>query len=366
MRHAVPTQLVGSGLGWAPVPHQVRTMLHRCFVTRLNGAITLLVCAGGGLGAYYLVRFAIFDAVFVASNPESCHVAKGACWATVSEHARLIFLGLYPREDQWRAVCSILLTCACACAAFLPVLHRAIRLVTLSVICWAGVKMLLGGAMLGLAIVPVEQWGGLPLTIYVFLSTIIVGFPAALVLSVVRTSKLKLIRASASLLVEAVRAVPLLTILFVAAVVVPIMVPNALTPAKTSRIIFALSLFYACYQSEVIRGGMRGVSQSEIEAAMALGLKSWQIQLLIVLPQAVRFTIPATVNLLIVAFKDTSLIVVVGLFDFLAAANLSISSDAWAPFFGEVYIVVACAYLLFTLSLSALGRIAELHLRVIR
>jgi general L-amino acid transport system permease protein len=175
-----------------------------------------------------------------------------------------------------------------------------------------------------------------------------------------------LIRVFCAVTIEVVRGVPLLTILFCAAVVAPLALPDVISPITINRVILAMALFYACYQAEVIRGGMRAIRATEIEGAQALGLKPVQVTALIVLPQAIRFTIPATVNLVVVAFKDTSLVVIVGLFDFLASANTAIASDAWAPFFAEIYLVVALVFLIITNGLTWLGRLAERKLAVLR
>ena len=338
----------------------------RCFNTGVNSAITLVALATMLCGVVLLLRFAVLDAVFTADSPAACRAARGACWATVYQHARVMFFGLYPRGEQWRAEFALACVVAAAAGAAWFGAGRPKRLLLVIAFGWGGFVLLMRGGLGGLTPVTVEHWGGLPLTIHVFLCSVALGFPLAIALAIGRASRLPAVRFTTFLLVELVRSVPLLTILFCAAVVAPLMVPAIFSPAKIGRVILGLALFYACLQSEVIRGGMRAVRPVEIEGAAALGLTRWQTMVLVILPQAIRFTIPATVNLLVVAFKDTSLIVVVGLFDFLAAANTSIASDAWAPFFGDVYAVVAATYLVITGGLSWFGRIAERRLAIIR
>ena len=216
--------------------------------------------------------------------------------------------------------------------------------------------ILMAGGIFGLTPVPSDRWGGLPLSLYVFLGTVLIGFPLSIGLALGRISRWPLLRLLCTTIIEAVRAVPLLTVLFCAAVVLPLLVPGWFNPAKLYRVILAMALFYACYQAEVIRGGLQGIAQGQTEAALSLGLSRAKTMMLVVLPQALRVTIPATVNLIVIALKDTSMVVVVGLFDFLASANTALASDAWAPYFGEVYIFIAVVFLAFTSILSALGR----------
>jgi general L-amino acid transport system permease protein len=322
----------------------------------------LLAVALVGLAVYALprlFRWAILDSVFLSDTPSVCRDALGACWAIISSHARVMFFGLYPFDEQWRAVCALTAVLGALVATFVvgPLRLRPIACI------WIATALVfvgfMGGGLPGLAPVSSDKWSGLPLTIFVFLGTVVLGFPVAIALALGRAGSLPAIRLFCTLVIEIVRSVPLLTILFCAAVVAPLLVPGWFNPTKTYRVILAMALFYACYQAEVVRGGLQGVPKGQSEAALSLGLTRGKTVMLVLLPQALRITIPATINLVVVALKDTSMIVVVGLFDFLASANTSISSDAWAPFFGEVYLVVAGTFLALTSALAALGRRAD-------
>jgi general L-amino acid transport system permease protein len=214
----------------------------------------------------------------------------------------------------------------------------------------------MGGGAFGLKRVPTDEWGGLPLSIFVFLGTVLLGFPLAVLLAFGRASRLPAIRVVCTAAIEIVRAMPILTILFCAAIVIPLMLPGWLNPGKLYRIIAAMAFFYACYQAEIIRGGLQGVPPGQMDAALSLGLTPLRAKLLVALPQALRYTIPATINQIVVALKDTSVLLIVGLFDFLASANTAISKDEWVRYFPELYMVVAAAFLVMTSVLAGLER----------
>ncbi len=335
----------------------------RFFATPTDAALTL---AGLLLLAWFLpaaLRWGIIDSVVVADTPAACRAAAGACWAVVAKHARIILFGLYPYDLQWRPLAALLLVVAATGVTAWLGLWRVRALAAIWAAAMGGFVILMGGGVLGLQRVPGDLWGGLPLTVYVFFGTVGLGFPLAVLLAVGRNSAaMPVIRWFCTALIESVRAVPLLTVLFCAAVVAPLVVPGFFNPAKLYRVIFSLAVFYACYQAEVIRGGFQGLPKGQFEAARALGLRPWQVMFLIVLPQALRLTLPATVNHFVVAFKDTSMVVIVGLFDFVASANTTFSKDGWQPFFREIYILIAVVYLLATGVIARLGATFERRL----
>jgi len=347
-------------------PRVIASTRRKFFRSGLNSAATIFALVVVSYVFVCAFRWAVLDGVFVADNPNTCKAAAGACWATIYHHAGIVFFGLYPKDQQWRPELGLAWIVVCLAVPLAVRIRSVLAALILLVAGWAGFLLLIRGGFGALPRVPPEQWGGLPLTIHIFLGSVVIGFPLAVLLSLGRNSKLLLIRVVCAAVIEIARGVPLLTILFCAAVVVPLMLPDFISPITLNRVILAMALFFACYEAEVIRGGMRAVRRTEIEGAQALGLKPFQTIALIVLPQAIRFTIPATVNLVVVAFKDTSLVVIVGLFDFLASANTAIASDAWAPFFGEIYLLVGLVFLLITNGITWLGRFAERRLVVLR
>lgn len=317
-------------------------------------AILLLLVA-----AYVLpgvIRWAFVDSVLFADNAAACREATGACWAVIRQRFRVIAFGLYPYDQHWRAALALGAVVLALGGTFGAGAERLRLVAALWIVTAAVFIVLMGGGVFGLTPIPSDRWGGLPLSLYVFLGTVLIGFPLAIGLALGRTSQLWAIRIFCTAIIEGVRAVPLLTVLFCAAVVAPLLVPGWFNPAKAYRVIIAMAIFYACYQAEVIRGGLQGVPRGQAEAAMSLGLNRAKSLLLIVLPQALRTTIPATMNLIVVALKDTSMVVIVGLFDFLASANTALGSDAWAPFYREVYLLIVAVFLILTSTLMMLGR----------
>jgi general L-amino acid transport system permease protein len=324
------------------------------FQGRINTTATLVL---GTAAAYCAVRFvawAVFDATWSlppGGGSGLCRSNQGACWAVIGERFRFILFGAYPFDQQWRP--------AVACTLFI-ILYVAStsrawwrpRLLGLWMALPISAVGLLRGGVPGLIEVPSEFWGGLPLTLV--LST--VGFAAALPLAVLlafgRRSEMPAIRALCIAFIELFRGVPIVTFLFMAAVMFPLFVPRTFTLDKLLRAQIALVLIMAAYLAEVIRGGLQAIPKGQYEAAASLGLRYWPAMMLIVLPQALRMTIPAIVNTFIGFFKDTSLVAVIGLFDLLGAARSVIVDPKWAGFGLEVYLFVAALYFVFCYAVS--------------
>jgi general L-amino acid transport system permease protein len=312
-----------------------------------------------GLATWFLpklVRWVLFDSVVVADQPQACAAAAGACWAVVYAHARTILFGLYPYAEQWRAGIALAVVALALAATFVLGAGRLRYVAALWVATPVVFLVLMAGGILGLEYVPTDAWGGLPLSIFVFIATVLVGFPLAIALALGRGSRLPAFRFVCTAAIEIVRALPILTILFCAAVVIPLMLPGWLTPDKIFRIMLAMAFFYACFQAEIIRGGLQGVPPGQAHAALSLGLTPLQSKLSVELPQALRYTVPATINQVVVALKDTSMLLVVGLFDFMASANTAITKDEWSRYFPELYLFVAVVFLVLTTVVSRLER----------
>ena len=263
---------------------------------------------------------------------------------------------LYPYAEQWRAGLALAVVGLALAATFVLGARRLRRVVALWVATALVFVALEGGGVMGLPVVPTDAWGGLPLSIFVFIASVLFGFPFAIVLALGRGSRLPAFRIACTGAIEIVRAMPILTILFCAAIVIPLMLPDWLTPGKIYRVIAAMAFFYACFQAEIIRGGLQGVPVGQVHAALSLGMTPLQTKMRVELPQALRFTMPATINQIVVALKDTSMLLVVGIFDFLASANTAISRDEWARYFAELYQFVAVVFLVLTSVLAGLER----------
>lgn len=296
-----------------------------------------------------IVQWAVIDAAFLPAVPETCQSADGACWSFVIAKARQILFGIYPYDEQWRpmTVCVILL--ALLGYSVLPSSWRP-RLFVLWVAGLASVLTLMKGGVAGLAEVPTSEWGGLPVTLILTVFAIGIAFPTSVVLALARRSEMPLIRTLSVISIEFIRAVPLLSLLFVSSIMLPIFLPEALLPDKFVRALVALTLFASAYLAEVIRGGLQAVPTGQFEAADALGLNYWQRNRLIVLPQAIRIVIPALTNTIIVMIKNTSLILVVGLFDIISSGRAALADPAWRSPAIETYFVISVVF--FALSFS--------------
>ncbi len=326
------------------------------FRNRTNAIATVVV---GGYLVYLAARvlgWAVVHAVWTlppGAGASICRAAqgRGACWAVVYERGRFILFGGYPFDEQWRPA----LVCLLFIGLYLASAVRAWwtpRLVGIWIAVLAAALMLLRGGAFGLAEVPSDLWGGLPLTFVLSTVGFAVAFPLAVLLALGRRSQMPAIRMLCVTYIEIVRGMPIITFLFMAAVMFPLFVPQSFTVDKLVRAQVAFVMVFAAYLAEVVRSGLQAVPAGQYEAAASMGLPFWPATILIVLPQALRVTIPALVNTFISFFKDTSLVVVIGLFDLLGAAKAVIVDPQWVGFGVEVYLFVAAVYGVFCYAVS--------------
>ncbi len=312
--------------------------------------------------AWALIDWAILNAVW-SGAPEDCRKIDGACWAVITNRYRLILFGLYPFEEQWRsalACLSILITVVLSC---IPFFWSAFRITTVWILGYGAFYVLMKGGLFGLSLVLETQWGGLALTTFVFASTVVAGMPLAIALALLRRSSLPLIANASALIIDGIRSLPLLSILFTAAIILPFALPDFLVGDKLYRVIAGSAVFFAVYQAEIIRGGIQALPAGQEEAASALGLNYWQSITRIVLPQAFRYALPATINQVVIAFMETSLIVILGFFEVTASGNAAFSAQGWNAAYIEVYSFVGLIYFIFTFSLSRYGAYLEKSLK---
>lgn len=310
------------------------------------------------------VNWAFLDAIWFVEDADACVPGGGACWAVIDARHRLIFFGLYPYEEHWRSAW------ACATVVFvtmlscLPVMWTGKRLGALWVLGFITFYVLMRGGVFGLVDVTTDRWGGLALTLFIFAAVVLIGFPLSILLALARRSKLPVIRRMAAFFIDLTRSFPLLAILFAAAVILPFALPNWLQGDKLYRVIFAFAFFFACYQAEIIRGGMQSVADGQEDAAKALGLNYLQRVMLVILPQAFRNSLPATINQVVITFKETSVVVIIGFFEVMASGNAAFGSGEWTHAFVEVYVFVALIYFVFVFTLSRYGAYLERRMRV--
>ena len=338
-------------------------MKRRSFQTPTDSAITIIVFAVLAWAAWQALSWAVLNAVWSADNVEQCQEG-GACWSVIDARYRLILFGLYPYEEHWRstlACVSIIATIVISC---FPWTWTAKRLSTIWIVGFAVYYLLMEGGLLGLEQVTTDQWGGLALTLFLFSSVVLIGMPMGLGLALMRRSEMPVVRTFASLVIDLIRSLPLLTTLFTAAVVVPILLPSWLEGDKIWRVILAFGLFFACYQAEVLRGGFQAIPKGQFEAGKALGLTYWQILGRIVLPQVFRHALPSTVNNVVVTFKETAIVIIIGFFDILASANAAFGTAEWAPYYIEVLTFVALIYWIFLFGLGQYGEYLKRRMKV--
>ena len=225
----------------------------------------------------------------------------------------------------------------------------------------AGFWLMRGGAF-GLAPVDTSRWGGLPLTLLVSTVSLALAFPLAVLLALGRQSPLPAIRWLCAVYVELLRGVPLIAVLFMASFMLPLLMPPGTTVDVLLRVLVGMTLFAAAYLAEVVRGGLQGVPTGQRQAAQALGLGHWQTTRAVVLPQALRMVVPAIVNTFIGAFKDTSLVAIVSLYDLTGALQLALGDANWRRFFVEGQLFVAAIYFVCCFALSRYSRWVERHL----
>ena len=324
--------------------------------------VTLLLLALIGKAVIAIVQWAIINAVWwvPGNQTQACRAAKGvgACWAVVAEKYRFILFGTYPYDQHWRpAAVTALFVALFAVSASRCFWRRELVAIWIAALTIIGVLM--WGGVLGLAYVPQDRWGGLPVTLVLATFGLAFGFPLGVLVALGRRSKLPAISTLCVIYVELIRGVPLVSLLFMASVMVPLFLPEGVNIDKLLRAQLAFTLFAGAYLAEVVRGGLQSLPKGQGEAADALGLGYWQKTLLIIVPQALRAVIPALVNTFIGFFKDTSLVLIIGLLDLLTAGKLATVEPAWQGFSVEVLIAVGVIYFLFCYSMSRYSRRLE-------
>jgi general L-amino acid transport system permease protein len=327
------------------------------FGSRASTAITVIGSLLLAWLAVALLRWGLLDAE-VTPDVEACRRAGGACWGVLAEKHRLLLVGRYPVGEGWRPVAATLVLLSSIGVAALPRFfgRRGLALVIAGV---AAYLVLMKGGILGLEPVGTDLWGGLPLTVMLAFVSCLGAAPLGIALALARRSRMTLLRWLAVGFIELIRGVPLITVLFFGVFVLPLLLPASWRADTMLRIGLCLVLFLSAYLAEVFRGGLQAIAQGQYEAAQALSLSRWQMLRHIVLPQALRITIPPTTSHFIGAVKDTSLVAIVNIYDLTGSLKMAISDPVWHPFAPEMYIVVCAIYLAFGWLISRYGRFLE-------
>lgn len=328
-------------------------------------AALALVC----LVLHAFIDWAILRAVFTGSDGSACRIPNaGACWPFITHKIDLFLYGRYPEAELWR----VKLTYALALAGLVPLLVPRVPyklplafylLVVFPVIAF----ILLYGGAFGLRVVGTELWGGLLLTLVIASVGIAASFPLGILLALGRRSEMPFVRWASVAYIELVRGVPLVTVLFMSSVMLPLFLPPDVTIDKLLRALVGVALFSAAYLAEVVRGGLQAIPRGQYEAADALGLSYWRKMGFVVLPQAIRLVIPGLVNSSIALFKDTSLVLIIGLFDLVGIVQQSAQADAtwFSPQTAATgYFFAAAVFWIFCFGMSRYSASVERRLEV--
>ncbi|WP_108126259.1 amino acid ABC transporter permease [Saccharospirillum mangrovi] len=332
---------------------------HRLFRTPLDTVITLLVAGFLLRWVPAVVGWFSWNAVGFWSDAELCRTASGACWPFIREKARLILFGTYPFDEQWRPALACVLLIGLVAASMIRALYsRAL------VVAWTlgslAFFMLMQGGELGLAPVASIQWNGLPVLLMLSVFSVLGAFPLGVLLALARFQKdYPVISSVAVAYIEIVRGIPMVMVLFMGLFILPLMLPQgfSLDPLFTTLIV--LIFFHAAYFAEEVRSGLQAVPNGQREAAASQGFSYWQSMRLIVLPQALKRAMPGNMNALLGAYKDTSLVVILGIHDIMTTAKMAYSEPQWQHYGVEAYCLVALWYFSTCLCLSTYSRRLE-------
>jgi general L-amino acid transport system permease protein len=359
----LPPPLAESGaVGW---------LRKNLFSSTLNVALTI-VCALLIIWIVPpLVKFLIIDAVWDGLSRVDClprpdHPEIGACWAFVIDRINFFTYGFYPIDERWRVnVFFALLAVGVVWMAWLDAPRRDLGVIYFFVLMpVASFILLLGWPLIGLSKVETTSWGGVLVTVVVASVGIVFSLPIGIMLALGRRSRMPAVRLFSVIFIEFVRGVPLITVLFMASVMLPLFVPETWSPDKLLRALIGVSLFAAAYMAEVVRAGLQAIPKGQYEAAFAVGLSYWKTMRFVILPQALKITIPNIVNTTIGLFKDTTLVFIVGIFDFLMTVEASRVDPNWAtPVTAPSgFVFAAIFYLIFCYGMSRYARFVEVHL----
>jgi general L-amino acid transport system permease protein len=343
----------------------------RLFGSVTSGVLTILIAVLLVWAVPRLVEFLLIDAVWSGADREACLPSPtqpevGACWAFIHERLAYLIYGSYPIAERWRVdLFFAMLAFGTAWLLWLEAPRRDVGAAYFfAVLPIASFLLLHGFAPLGLEPIDTALWGGAMVTVVVAAVGIVVSLPIGIVLALGRRSQMPAVRLLSVLFIEFVRGVPLITVLFMASVMLPLFLPDTWSPDKLMRALVGVALFSSAYMAEVVRAGLQSIPKGQYEAAHALGLGYWQALRLVILPQALKVTIPNIVNTFIALFKDTTLVFFVGIFDFLKTIEAAGADPKWAtPVTSATgYVFAAMVYFVCCYAMSGYARRIEARL----
>ncbi len=332
----------------------IRWLKSNLFSSLSNSIFTLLALALLFYTLPPLIDWAIIRASWGGNDPALCKVeGTGACWTFINARLQQFIYGFYPQAEKWRVNTVFLLSFILLAYLIIPNLPKkgVVGILTLVIIPIVAF-VLIGGGYFGLVVVPTSLWGGLMLTLVISFVGIVASLPLGIVLALGRRSNMPIIKSACIVFIELWRGVPLITVLFMSSVMFPLFLPEGWNFDKLLRALIGIALFSSAYMAEVVRGGLQAIPKGQVEAAQSLGLSFWKTTALIVLPQALKIVIPGIVNTFIGLFKDTTLVLIIGLFDFLGIIQAASQDAKWLGHHTEGYVFAAAVYFIFCFSMS--------------
>ena len=351
------------GIPYYSLRGAVRGVRSNLFSSVPDALITVIISAALVWACWSLFRWGILEAVGFWGSSQECRGAQGACWAAIGSNIHLFLFGTYPIVEQWRPIVAFVIIAVSFSLIMFPRFRRwkvVLPVYTSSVA--MVLVLLLGGGWSRLSQVDADVIGGLMLTFFICWVALPMALPIALILALARQSPMPAIRVMAVSYIELVRGLPLIVVLFMAAVLFPLFFESGSSMAKVFRAMLGICLFAAAYLAEVIRGGLQAIPSEQLKAAESLGLRYWQIQRKIVLPQVFPIVVRPLSGMYISFFKNTSLVSVIGLFELVGITTIVITKPEWAPFSEETYLIVGLVYALCCWAMSRLATSLERQL----
>jgi general L-amino acid transport system permease protein len=335
-----------------------KSWLHKnLFSSKFNSVVSVLLFIIFYKLLSLLYSWFITNAVWVGTA-DDCREASGACIIFLKEKYNFILFGFYPREEIYRPIACIVLLLILVVYSCQEKNWNKYTLISWAIFAVV-VKILMGGGVFSMPIVESDQWGGLPLTLILSVVGIFVSYPLGIVLALGRRSKMPVIRLSCTTYIELIRGVPMISLLFMSSVMFPLFLPEGMVIDKIIRAQIAIIMFVCAYMAEVVRGGLQAIPRGQYEAAESLGLNYFQTMRFVILPQSLKVVIPPTVNTVIGMFKDTSLVIIIALFDLMSTMKTALKDPEWLGFNVEGYVFIAIIYFIFCFSMGRYSRSLE-------
>ncbi|GGN19590.1 MULTISPECIES: amino acid ABC transporter permease [Marinomonas] len=298
-----------------------------------------------------IIEWGVINATFSGDTKAAC-TGGGACWAFIGVYFEQFMYGLYPSEETWRINLSLILLVLLVGAFAIKTINKLYLSLAIILVYPVVAYFLFAGGVFGLTVVETSLWGGLFLTTLLGVVGIVASFPLGVLLALGRRSDMPVAKSVCVVFIETIRAVPLITILFMASVMIPLFLPDGMNFNKLMRVLIGITLFSAAYMAEVIRGGLQAIPKGQYEAADAMGLTYWQSMILVILPQALKLVIPGIVNTFIGLFKDTTLVYIVGMFDLLGRIQAANHDANWLGTTVEGYAFAGFVYWIICFGMS--------------